>query len=80
MIENTKRRYLFQDGYPQNLITGYKISNKLLHFNETHKTRDPKTAENIKGYLKTNPKMKIFRDRLSQIEACHHVIRLIFQF
>ena len=40
--ERTKRRFLVDDGYPQNLITGYKISNKLLYFNETHKTRDPK--------------------------------------
>ena len=47
VIENTKQRYLFQDGYPQNLITGYKISNKQLHFNETHKTRDPKNCGKI---------------------------------
>ena len=42
VIEKTKQRFLVQDGYPQNLITEYNISNKLLHFNETHKIRDPK--------------------------------------
>ena len=46
--ERTKRRFLVDDGYPQNLITGYKISNKLLFFNETHKTRDPLKQELIK--------------------------------
>ena len=47
VIENTKQRYLFQDGYPHNFITGYKISNKHLHFNETHKTRDTKNCGKI---------------------------------
>ena len=50
--ERTKRRFLVDDGYPQNLITGYKISNKLLHFNETHKTRDPKQQELIDSKCK----------------------------
>ena len=51
VIEKTKQRFLVQDGYPQNLITEYKISNKLLHFNETHKVRDPKYLRKDIGFF-----------------------------
>ena len=53
VIEKTKRRYLVQDGYPQNLITEYNISNKFLHFNETHKIRDPKHLPEGISFRKT---------------------------
>ena len=51
VIEKTKQRFLVQDGYPQNLITEYKISNKLLHFNETHKVRDTKHLRKDMGFF-----------------------------
>ena len=35
---NTKQRLFSDDGFIEDIITGYKISNKYYHFNDTHRT------------------------------------------